>query len=266
MSSEKRKSSFSSAVPSSKRAKPSPSTSSQPTSSLPSKSKKGISVGPANLPEGQWKRRNQRIKRSLVDKAKLRQDYRKLKTRLPSDEQARGNELKYYAQAEAEAAKERDEQDERVRRRMEGAEADDPSSGPEDDTRPPTTADEALAPAAQVSNDPHPDRQAMMSRPASPPPLPAYDRDATRAAERRQRRPKPVPFAKEQRAAERRRKEAEERRERIERARRERDEKAAERERFRRAMAKARTGGKNGQRKLGRESGVLLERVRRIMS
>ncbi|KAG8627102.1 hypothetical protein KVT40_004585 [Elsinoe batatas] len=265
MSGEKRKSSFSSAPTSSKRAKPSPSTSSQPTtSSAPAKSKKGISVGPANLPEGQWKRRNQRIKRSLVDKAKLRQDYRKLKTRLPSDEQAQGNELKYYAQAEADAAKERDEEDERVRRRMEGAEAADPSSGSEDDTTP-ANADDAPTPTLEVSNTPHPDRQAMMSRPASPPPLPAYDRDAARA-ERRQRRPKTVPFAKEQRAAEQRRKEAEERRERVERAHRERDEKAAERERFRRAMAKARTGGKNGQRKLGRESGVLLERVRRMMS
>jgi hypothetical protein len=30
-------------------------------------------------------------------------------------------------------------------------------------------------------------------------------------------------------------------------------------------MAKARTGGKNGQRKLGKESKVLLEKVRRIV-
>jgi len=29
-------------------------------------------------------------------------------------------------------------------------------------------------------------------------------------------------------------------------------------------MAKARTGGKNGQRKLGRESTVLLEKVKRL--
>ena len=38
-----------------------------------------------------------------------------------------------------------------------------------------------------------------------------------------------------------------------------------ERERFRRAMAKARTGGPNGQRKLGRESKVLLEKVKRMV-
>jgi hypothetical protein len=30
-------------------------------------------------------------------------------------------------------------------------------------------------------------------------------------------------------------------------------------------MAAARKGGRNGQRKLGRESGVLLDRVRRIV-
>lgn len=41
--------------------------------------------------------------------------------------------------------------------------------------------------------------------------------------------------------------------------------KLQERERFRRAMAKARVGGRNGQRRLGRESEVLLERVRRVV-
>ena len=47
---------------------------------------------------------------------------------------------------------------------------------------------------------------------------------------------------------------------------RQRQQKLEERERFRKAMAKARTGGKNGQRKLGRESKVLLERVQRMVS
>ena len=41
--------------------------------------------------------------------------------------------------------------------------------------------------------------------------------------------------------------------------------KVEERERFRRAMAKARTGGPNGQRKLGRESKVLLEKVKKMV-
>ncbi|CRK21301.1 hypothetical protein BN1723_012328 [Verticillium longisporum] len=44
----------------------------------------------------------------------------------------------------------------------------------------------------------------------------------------------------------------------------ERERKVADRERYRRAMAKARRGGENGQRKLGRESNLLLEKVRRM--
>lgn len=39
----------------------------------------------------------------------------------------------------------------------------------------------------------------------------------------------------------------------------------AERERFRKAMLKARGGGRDGKRKLGRESAILLEKVRRVV-
>ncbi|KAF4552794.1 Hypothetical protein D9617_9g025850 [Elsinoe fawcettii] len=241
-------------------------TSSSTTSSKP---RKGISVGPANLPDGQWKKRNQRIKRSLIEKAKLRSDYRKLKASGPEIEE--GREKRYYAQAE------RDDEEERVRRRMAAAE-----EGSEDEEGEELDAEGAVSKSngngdggqaeggqredeKEISNMPHPDRQLLLDRPASPPPLPQRDLYAERM-ERRQRRPKPVPFAREQRLADERKREAEERRERLERAHKEREEKNAERERFRRAMAKARTGGKNGQRKLGRESGVLLEKVKRIMT
>ncbi|PZD22204.1 hypothetical protein A1F97_11282, partial [Pyrenophora tritici-repentis] len=46
---------------------------------------------------------------------------------------------------------------------------------------------------------------------------------------------------------------------------RERQKKIAERERFRKTMAKAR-GGPNGKRKLGRESTVLLAKAQRLMA
>ena len=59
--------------------------------------------------------------------------------------------------------------------------------------------------------------------------------------------------------------EAEARRIEFERRDRERERKTEERERFRKAMAKARSGGRYGQRKLGKESQVLLERVRRMV-
>lgn len=76
---------------------------------------------------------------------------------------------------------------------------------------------------------------------------------------------KPAYFEKEQAFAEQKKAEAEARRLEFERRNQEKKEKIEERERFRKAMAKARTGGKNGQRKLGKESQVLLERVQRML-
>lgn len=82
----------------------------------------------------------------------------------------------------------------------------------------------------------------------------------------RRQRHKVIPFQKEIQLAQQRREAAEERRIAIEKSQQQRQEKLEEREKFRKAMAKARIGGKNGQRKLGRESKVLLEKVKRIVS
>ena len=82
---------------------------------------------------------------------------------------------------------------------------------------------------------------------------------------RPRRRQKENPFKQEQETARRDREIMEARRKDMERATAERARKLEERERHRKAMAKARTGGKNGQRKLGRESKVLLEKVQRIV-
>ena len=73
-----------------------------------------------------------------------------------------------------------------------------------------------------------------------------------------------MPFRKEYDRAQQRKAEAEERRKAREEAERQRQQKMEERERFRKAMAKARRGGPNGQRKLGRESKVLLEKAKRM--
>lgn len=78
-------------------------------------------------------------------------------------------------------------------------------------------------------------------------------------------RPKTVPFRREAREAEQGRADKKARRQAKEEANRQRQEKLQERERFRKAMAKARTRGPHGQRKLGRESAVLLEKVQRMV-
>ncbi|GJC77956.1 hypothetical protein ColLi_00794 [Colletotrichum liriopes] len=95
--------------------------------------------------------------------------------------------------------------------------------------------------------------------------------DATTAAvdrydPRKPRRPrKPGYYEKQLAHAEQKRAEAEARRAEIQRRREERERKTADRERYRRAMAKARKGGEDGQRRLGRESALLLEKVRRMV-
>ncbi|KAF2151813.1 hypothetical protein K461DRAFT_294694 [Myriangium duriaei CBS 260.36] len=183
------------------------------------KARKGFTVGPSHLPDGTWKRKNQQIKRSLIDKAKLKQDYAKLQAR---EEQDR-------AEAEARAAEEG-----------------------------------LVLPAPTAA--PHPDRQNLIDREAEDPELNEKRDPSYRGDRRRQRRPKTAPFEREQAAAEKAKAEAEARRKAHEEAEAQRAARLEERERFRKAMAKARTGGKNGQRKLGRESNVLLEKVRRMVA
>jgi hypothetical protein len=110
---------------------------------------------------------------------------------------------------------------------------------------------------------PHPDRQTLIQAKAQE----GHDNEDVkqRSDRRRNRKPKSAPFQREYQEAQRRKAEAEERRRAREEAERQRQGKLEEREKFRRAMAKARQGGVNGQRKLGRESKVLLERVKKMV-
>ncbi|KAK1985776.1 hypothetical protein LZ30DRAFT_583414 [Colletotrichum cereale] len=90
---------------------------------------------------------------------------------------------------------------------------------------------------------------------------------ADRYEPRKPHRPrKPGYYEKQLAHAEQKRAEAEARRAEIQRRREERERKTADRERYRRAMAKARKGGEDGQRRLGRESALLLEKVKRIVA
>lgn len=99
----------------------------------------------------------------------------------------------------------------------------------------------------------------------APEPAPLLFQSKPRPQSRPWKEKKPAYFEKAQAEAEQKKAEAEARRLEFERRNQEKKEKIEERERFRKAMAKARTGGKNGQRKLGKESQVLLERVQRMV-
>lgn len=100
-----------------------------------------------------------------------------------------------------------------------------------------------------------------------PEPAPREQKDTQQPLSRQRKppRPKAVPFRKEALLAQQRREESERRQRDFEESKRQRQAKIDERDRFRRAMAKARSGGRDGQRKLGRESKVLLEKVQRMV-
>lgn len=111
----------------------------------------------------------------------------------------------------------------------------------------------------------HPDRQAMLDQPeptARDTPETTVDRPRRQRGQRR----KKAPFEKEMRLAQQDKEQAEAKRQATEESNRQRREKLEERERFQKELGKARGGGKSGQRKLGRESKVLLEKVKRSVS
>lgn len=205
------------------------------------KQKKGFQVGPANLPDGTYRRKGKsiytrnflqymctddrlvkKIKTTLIHKAKLKQQYAKVKAR----EEKEGAPV-------GKSVYERD------------AEAGDGDS------------DEPVEPIPEPSLEPHPDRVRMLEE-ASPEPSREH------ATERRQRRPRSQPFKKESEMARKKKEEADARYKAREEADQERAAKLAERERFRKTMAKAH-GGSTGRKKLGLESNVLLAKIQRSM-
>ena len=118
---------------------------------------------------------------------------------------------------------------------------------------------EFVEPIAAATQELHPDRMKMLDEP-EPAPRPTY---ASR--EPKPKKPRPQPFKNETELARKKQEEAEARQSAREEAAAQRESKLAERERFRKMMAKARSGGPNGQRKLGRESTLLLEKVKRMV-
>ena len=129
-----------------------------------------------------------------------------------------------------------------------------------------STFDQAPQVDGPASTELHPERQAMLDEPEPEPGLAERGSVTSHSRQKRPPRPKPTPFKKEAQLAQQRKDERERRQKEIEEANRQRQAKIEERERFRKVMAKARSGGKDGKRKLGLESKVLLEKVQRMMA
>ncbi|KAL9943511.1 hypothetical protein D7B24_004737 [Verticillium nonalfalfae] len=259
-------------------------------SSAPQKKhRKGFKVGPDNLPDGPWKRQLTKKKERLIANAKVKKAYAKIKKR----ELAATAPSKPLPAQHENAAPPPPPSPPAGEPSASSTSPDDAatSSGSPSQSAPEPAASAPSAPPAAATPDEdhafHPDRQAMLDndgeapnpneiriKPAAAATAPGAD-DATEAETSgvrgkgayfnpKRRGHKPGYYEKQLAQAETRRAEVAARTAEVERRTQERERKVADRERYRRAMAKARRGGENGQRKLGRESNLLLEKVRRM--
>ncbi|MCJ1309576.1 hypothetical protein MMC25_003236 [Agyrium rufum] len=246
------------------------------------KPRKGFAIGPANLPDGVHRRKVQKIKKNLIQKAKLKQSYAKLKEREGDGARSRPS---YYDREDEEEGSRDTEQPQSSGGDERGLQAKKPSqkkkklilSRPALEPEPePEPASLDLHPARQERLDrsespsaplPHPSQTNRNSKKQRHPPphqSDAQNPNHTPTSKTRASRPsKPQPFLKAEQHSQKLQAERQARHIAIEKALAEKQVRLEERERFRRKMAKARTGGRNGQRKLGLESSVLLEKIRR---
>ncbi|ROW05675.1 hypothetical protein VMCG_05254 [Cytospora schulzeri] len=258
-----------------------------PASAAPeAKKRKGFRVGPENLPDGAWRRKNTKIKHELIHKAKVKKEYAKVK---------------------AEALKEK-EQKEQQQPQSTTTSTITPEDGVATEGGEAVAADSEEKPTpidpAQDRAHMNPERQALLNGekiPQKPKAAPAPAPASAAAAEHNEP-PKPsnATFTQhppqsgegdeQQHASDKRnnhhnrrpdyydkalkegskkKAEAEARAAEFKRREEERERRVAERERLRRQMLKAKgmtTHGRNaGKQKLGRESFVLLDKVKRMV-
>ncbi|EFE41248.1 conserved hypothetical protein [Trichophyton verrucosum HKI 0517] len=211
------------------------------------RAKKGFSVGPANLPDGTYRRKVIKIKADLIHKAKLKKSYEKIKAR-----ELAAAPVKSVYESQDDANEDS---------HAEAAAAKQDSSKPAD--RP-------------AGLELHPDRQAMVDSYSEQDRLRGEEarararrRDENQqetdedgrpggsgsGSGRRQRRAKPYPFAREENAAQKRIAEAKAQAE----LRRMKQKERAD-------MARAKRPDQFGKRRLGRESKVLLDKVKRLVA
>ncbi|BCS26074.1 uncharacterized protein APUU_50785A [Aspergillus puulaauensis] len=150
-----------------------PSSKKSQTDATANKKRKGFSVGPANLPDGTYRRKAEKIKADLIQKAKVKKEYAKVK----AAELAAPQPKQFYLHREEEGNKDQD-------------------------------GKEQVPEAASLEL--HPDRQAMVD---SGEPAPEHVEGRGGPGGRKNRKPKPSAFAKEMEIAEKRRQAAEKRRE-----------------------------------------------------
>ncbi|CCE28121.1 uncharacterized protein CPUR_01595 [Claviceps purpurea 20.1] len=199
------------------------------------KAKRGFRVGPDNLPDGPWRRKVTKIKKDLIHKAKVKKEYAKIKSR--------------------EQTKQQSTTDKNV--------DDDADNGGRDQGG--DTGREREGAQEEPQEKMHPTRELMLKDEDMAQVGATASSDATTTARdgSRRRTRRPGYYDKQLSKAEEKRKEEEQRRMEMQRRGEERERKIADRQKFKKAMAK--TVGRDGKKKLGRESSILLDKVKRMM-
>ena len=198
-----------------------------------------------------------RIKKELIHKAKVKKAYKKVKAR----EEAQ-KETEEASKAKSKAA------DDEIRVEFDRDVQQEEGVGREDEAN---DANEPLPPSPKL----HPERQAMLDDGEDdneddnadvdhPPHRRGHPNNNNQKKKKKNQR-RPGYFDQAMEEGGRKKAEAEERAREAERRRKEREDRLAERQRFNRALAKARIPGRDGKRKLGRESGFMLEKVKRLV-
>lgn len=183
----------------------------------------------------------QRIKKHLIEKAKIKASYAKLI--------ARENQ----SQPSSAIGRLSSQQDESTNEQGDGAFSGDLHQ--------------------PASNEPHPARQALIdAAPVSATKAHlssdfnwGLNEEFNERVRQRPRSQKQVPFSREMKHAQQAKEEAVKRREDMAAALAQRERRRAERDRWRKAIEKSKGGGPHGQAKLGRQSEVLLEKVKRMV-
>jgi hypothetical protein len=227
----------------------------EPAAPEAKKPKHGFRVGPENLPDGPWRRKGlspcfrifitcshsaptvTKVKKELIHKAKVKKAYAKIKAR---EQQAAQESAKKPEPVPIQAPAED----------VEG----DAGKQPEDDAN---AGEEKKS--EEEGEQMHPTRHLMLVDEAK-----AQTNAVGEETSDRRRTRRPGYYDKQLQKADERRKEAEERQREFQRRREEREQKIAQRERFKKAMAKTRD--RDGKKKLGRESSILLDKVRRMVA
>ncbi|KUI55008.1 hypothetical protein VP1G_02440 [Cytospora mali] len=251
------------------------------------KPRKGFRVGPDNLPDGAWRRKNTKIKHDLIHKAKIKKEYAKVKA-----EVAKENEKKQQPTTKPEDEENKtDNGDDAAAAAGGGGGGDQPQAHPD-----------RKKPVVDVAEDRahmNPERQALLNgekiprKPktaapaveeqqaeqgavavAAPKGMDMNDIKDPDAKEKKPQREKrinrrPDYYDKALKEGSKKKAEAEARAAEFKRREEERERRMADRERMRKAMLKAKgftTHGRNaGKQKLGRESFVLLDKVKRMV-